>query len=497
MHPNTSKSNNNGTLSTPQPNVPVHSSHSSTSVESSHSTAPSTLVVTTSSSASSNEIRKGGKNLIKPDSEHGYMLDEIKDYSITPDTFDSRILKQIHYLSEDFIWFIDSYKYGTSAVERYGINAAKFKEFKTSTKPINKVNVKPEIIVNSNKQEQLVDVSTSEAKKPGLKGGSKGTSNHSQRANSAASVVHEDLEVNLIQKAVDYLITQQSTKAVLVDIFRRDVNDGCIELKEGIAEVHTVVLYKIDIVNSSTPSSTNKTSGNSGKYVPKYNILVIDPSNFSFSTHIANLQDKVSEGLSKKEAFVKFITNNSKIGIYKVPENQKTGGLPNQYRDCIDIAVKLAFQLNSDEQLAEFCATKLTDATIKSNQSFSIISNQKDIDGNFVKFGDNEATRIKQTSNSQVREKFLGLETFINLLKEKLLSSIIQRKQQEKIAEKLDTMLIQEFQKSFYALDKQSTSEILQNIKEFGTLYQQKCWEIVQDSILPDDQESSSPLIGE
>ena len=125
------------------------------------------------------------------------------------------------------------------------------------------------------------------------------------------------VELLLIQKALtaneeDSGATKN--KCVLFDIFARS-SDGIIEKEGKKLKTHTVVLFK-----------------------QKDKIILIDPSNSEFSQHITLGLNKVLLGEHNIAAYDK------KLQIYT--PNGETGTEPNQYRDCTDIAVKIALGFN-------------------------------------------------------------------------------------------------------------------------------------------------------
>ena len=127
----------------------------------------------------------------------------------------------------------------------------------------------------------------------------------------------------------------------------------------------------------------------------QYKILVIDPSNFQFSSHLKHIEIDSND--------VELVTLNKPIRIYKAGQ-YTTGKEVTQYRDCIDIAVKLAFGLmksNTGFKLVDKGGSNIIDhKSIKQHDVVKAISNQTDIDkviprGIMTKF----ALREKQVSD--------------------------------------------------------------------------------------------------
>lgn len=170
-----------------------------------------------------------------------------------------------------------------------------------------------------------------------------------------------EIEKSIVETAKDLL---NESQAVILDIFVRN-DQGSIKLENNIPETHTVVLYKQE-----------------SKY------LVIDPSNASFSTILSGVKDVVC-------CFDK------NVQIYK-PDGKTD---EHSWRDCIDIAVKLAFHLiislpeikHSDlkfkpEVLAELSAVKYT-------------TNQQDLYPNLPQILEKAVVRAKQSSKLEEAKK--------------------------------------------------------------------------------------------
>lgn len=116
------------------------------------------------------------------------------------------------------------------------------------------------------------------------------------------------IEHQLIDVAIDSL-SKLGCKTILVDIFDRDVNKTIKFEDDNSPKTHTIVLYE-----------------QNSKY------LVIDPSNANFSQFLIGANENI------KICF----TGKKELKIY----DQKA-------RDCVDIAVKLAFNLNYNKDLIQ------------------------------------------------------------------------------------------------------------------------------------------------
>lgn len=199
--------------------------------------------------------------------------------------------------------------------------------------------------------------------------GSQTESKKSNKSNKEAQpdILLHPLEVKLIQDAITSLKTSEQ-KTALIDIFARtDKEDINIDIKTGIPETHTVVLYK---------NSENE-------------VVIIDPSNSNFSRHIAlNTNNELIDGT------VRIIAPEKEIKIYSPASKDKIGPNPDQYRDCIDIAVKLAFGLNKRE--GKIDPIKLAELPV-----IQEITNQTVINETFEQ--NSGVVRIRQASEDNVR----------------------------------------------------------------------------------------------
>lgn len=148
---------------------------------------------------------------------------------------------------------------------------------------------------------------------------------------------------------------------------------GHIDIRPSM---HTVVLYKKLLENG------------------KHDIIVIDPSNFKFSKDLSKLGETLQH-----DALNKIDIPDNKTQIYKKPQDKEPGPNYDQYRDCIDIAVKLAFGFNVKE---------IGQGTVKNYGVVKEISNQKDIDKDIIE--DKLPVRIKQASNQEIRGAFYKME---------------------------------------------------------------------------------------
>jgi len=247
-------------------------------------------------------------------------------------------------------------------VTRYGINLNEglsdiVKKYNSSLETLN-----PKVV--------LEDQSVSSSKKKGAK------SNQSNKEDQVNITLHP-LEVINLQNAINDLNLKEINKTVLIDIFARDQITGLIKWQDnGLPETHTVVLFR-----------------NSEKQ-----FVIIDPSNSSFSKHLSTNTKLISDQLE-------ILTLQKELRIYEQDKLIGTGSNPNQYRDCIDIAVKIAFGLN---KIQELDINK-----IEQTKTIQEVTNQKEINENIF-LGKEVITRIRQASDSEIREKFNKFSTYIN-----------------------------------------------------------------------------------
>jgi hypothetical protein len=250
--------------------------------------------------------------------------------------------------------------------------------------------------LNSSKLNKLAEEHNSEWAKLKLNNtdGSGATSKKSGRTNKYESSDKAllPIEICLIQKAIISLVASQA-KTALIDIFEKSDN-GLINYNKTTKcpETHTVVLYK----NDNTTFS------------------VIDPTDSSFSTHIASNMNNM---LINEVVALSAPTKNIKIYI---PEKGNTGNNSTDYRDCIDIAVKLAFGLQ--KITGHIDVSKLGEL-----EFIKEITNQQKINESFIKeYG---IARIRQASNDEFREKFQK----IMAATDKQLMSIVKYPNSEKL----------------------------------------------------------------
>ena len=208
--------------------------------------------------------------------------------------------------------------------------------------------------------------------------------------------------VSTCQNAIKYLEGSMHNIA-LVDVFPREFNNkntgvGTINTKS--LDTHTALLYK----------------------TTENNILVLDPNNPMFSSHLSKYQDDTY-------TLQTLCTTDPSFKIYSRPEKSETGFAPEKYRDCIDIAVKVAFVLNnSGNSYRNF-------DEIMNSQVIKLITNNSNIDG--LIFTNHDLIRQKQSSSVEkiidCNQKMMVASTMEQLKREKALEDFTTQTNQIKI----------------------------------------------------------------
>ena len=294
--------------------------------------------------------------------------DELRGYSITPTTFESR-----EYASSlQNATYIDTYRFNDTSVCRFGINV--FAEELRHTRP------------------------TEDA------GGTHGSrSRYSNKSgtnllDAVKGIKHEAVEIKVLQEAVNHLFSRLEICSVLVDIIARGGDGLSINERTGEYETHTVILYK-------NPPNAEGT----------HSVTVIDPSNFAFSAHLGNpdiIGDSTEGGSVPKVGHTLLAKNedglpkiviipNSKVKIYQ--PKKATGLMHKDYRDCVDIAVKLALGFDVAEKTSIASVDEL-----KANVVIQSIANTA-IDIHYparIK----HPVRIKQASDPKIVKLFHAFE---------------------------------------------------------------------------------------
>lgn len=183
------------------------------------------------------------------------------------------------------------------------------------------------------------------------------------------------LEQTLFDGAIEHL-NRTEDKVVLIDVIDRSSNEG----------IHSAVLCKQDT-----------------------DFFLIDPNNPSFTAFL----------LSHKKDL--FISNDKNKTIYKYNSTKlKTGPLPENARDCIDIAVKLAFSLNNSKEKFELSEGVISKDKLGLHSAIEDITNCQKVSKLLPKEMEPLAFRVKQSSNiveSQKSSLYLKIyEKLVNVL---------------------------------------------------------------------------------
>ena len=267
----------------------------------------------------------------------------------------------------DYQYYIDEYQYQNSNISKvthFGVNVYN-KELQEKLLKFNVERVKNKTL--ENKQDQNKVLSAKSSKKSGKV----------EQLSKIELLFEEEV---IIKNATLFL---DKEKTILIDILAKTSDDLCVIFQGGIPETHTVVLYK---------NSTGI-------------IFIIDPSNSQFSRHLSK------EGIE---------TLKEDIKIYQPYSSTKglIGPQEFQWRDCVDIAVKIAFCLNNDQEIYNSLDDLIKSEAIKcisNNDNFneSFISDK--IKNHFLQI----PLRIQQKSDVSFGQKFYFLSKKV---KEKLLT---------------------------------------------------------------------------
>ena len=215
---------------------------------------------------------------------------------------DSQNQQQIETFTSNPFYYLDEYQYkdsNKSHVLHFGINTYRDKLIK-----------------------EILDINQEQKVKFDLSSLSKGTEDKKFAAitkfQEQAEKTLTDYEKSIVQNAVDYLLASSTQKTVLIDFFVRDA-DNKVQFNDtdekdmATPKTHTVVLYS-----------------QKGKF------LLVDPSDATHSYLLTGANKDI------------IICINEKMLIYKPLASDQTGYDSYKWRDCTDIAVKLAFGLNNN-----------------------------------------------------------------------------------------------------------------------------------------------------
>jgi hypothetical protein len=224
---------------------------------------------------------------------------------------------------------------------------------------------------------ELASIYVDTAQAGSSKGGSKvGSSSKSKKEQDSPHMLHP-LEIINIREALDFA-EKNVQKTVLVDIFaRKDTGQINIE-QNGSPEIHSIVLCR-----QQDPSGKDQ-------------VLVIDPSNSHFSRHIAANADLIF-GYGATIAPAEIVVSSQMIKIYVPPQKVPTGPNPDQPRDCVDIAVKIAFGLNKHQVPIDI-------KDLVSISEMQEITNNTKLNPHLFFEPVEAIARVRQASNDKVRD---------------------------------------------------------------------------------------------
>jgi hypothetical protein len=283
------------------------------------------------------------------------------------------------YSKDDMIddrFYIDEYQYAktpSSHVLHFGINNShKFFEWQIKEFPKEEIKEALEIDIRDSKLESKSSISSK--------------SNASKKMDKLKQIQLTVTEEELITLALEFFQLTNS-KTLLVDIFVRD--QEFVKFNEEKTETHTILLYN---------------TGNK--------ILVIDPSNPQFSWPLANFDKEIIQ-----------CSQNNKLKIY-TPTGKPTGYHNDAFRDCVDIAVKIAFALNNklkDENNIETIMKCLEIEYISNNDEInSSILDKSLFVGKELELVKSMPLRMQQSSNIVNGEKIFSLSMRLKKISLKL-----------------------------------------------------------------------------
>ncbi len=202
--------------------------------------------------------------------------------------------------------------------------------------------------------------------------------------NLAGQILFDDilhpLELTLLTEASTILMADNKSCGVICDIFVR--KDGKIsKTSEDTPETHSIVLWK-----ESIPGQESQ-------------IYVIDPNKSNFSSHLIP---------AFKNIFSLSVVNAMQGTLYAAG-GKEIGRAFDNARDCIDIAVKIIFELLEQTKIANF-ETPL----LKLDKVFSQISNEPKFAKHFGGKCNRNVRELTATTSSTRHIALNVLKTFTN-----------------------------------------------------------------------------------
>lgn len=328
---------------------------------------------------------------------------DVLRYSITPTTFETR-----QYEKDLDCWYHVDHYHTASEATRFGLNdksSALQAVIKSECKTFDASSARPPSTVRSTKY----------------------------LPEDARKIALCSSEQDLINMAVEHLV-KYGERAVVVDILERmngGRENGFVKFENGIPKIHSVVLYM------NPTQAAAQAVGAAAAATPV--LSVIDPSNLLFSVHLSNFKPQVNGTTYEMRTFHK------SVQIYKpyAPKGQlpDIGEKSHQFRDCIDIAVKLAMNLNASSTHHDLSDINASLATCPIIQN---ISNQSQFDGGIIE--PKLPVRVKQTSDVSMVEKFCEVQRKTKQNLEEILS-LFEQGTYKAVAQKTNTILENSLQK--------------------------------------------------
>ena len=186
------------------------------------------------------------------------------------------------------------------------------------------------------------------------------------------------LEIFLLEDAVKFLKDDPNKTAIIFDIFVRDDEEGKLVWNKDKPEMHSVVLCRTQ---------------DQSKY------LVVDPSKVSHSSHTSG------SGIHDRDFSIMIP---SKMHDIYIGQKGKIGPKSDQFRDCIDIAVKLAFGFEAMQ------GNSVDPQSLGSHEVVRMVSNNTTLDDQAIELIKTSPVRLKQQSDVDLMTKFRQIEVFLD-----------------------------------------------------------------------------------
>lgn len=317
-------------------------------------------------SAASDTIKAVSQGIIP----QGILSKPIKDITDLQNDFDPIIARLGEYQKEleQYKEFIVKYHDGDIlCLEHYATKTNEVSRFGINTDPL-----------KGDVGKELASIYVAVASDVSSQSGSRASGTTKSKKDKDLPHMLHPLEIINIREAIKFL-QDEKQKTVLVDIFARQDDGQIIREKDGSPETHTIALYRQLVKDKGIDQ-----------------LLIIDPSNSSFSKHIAFNEDLIFAETAQIER-MEILAPSKTLKIYSPPEKVTTGPRPDQPRDCTDIAVKMAFGLNKHEGIIDI-------SDLAALHAIKEITNQQLGPESHLFFAPDKAiARIRQSSNDDIR----------------------------------------------------------------------------------------------